>query len=575
LRATAGALLCALAVLLCACGGAGRHGDDHKPRGTARGGTLTMLAASDVDFLDTGRTYFSDGVMVALATQRPLYRYAPGDLSKPLPDMAAAAPEVSPDGRTVTVHIMRGVRFSPPVNREVTSHDVAYAFARMFSANVAAPYASYFRALDGAPATPTRGVRPVSGISTPDAHTIVFKLNSDTAPTFVGALVLPTTAPVPADYAGPFDAKSPSTYNTHVVATGPYMVRNDASGKLVGYRPGKLIELVRNPRWSRATDSRPALLDGIRIRTNASDTTIAARQVLAGSHLALDAVPPPTILKRVAGDHTRSARVAEGGYRFLPLNATLAPFDRPDVRRAVLAVFDREAVRTARGGASTGPLATHFLPPGLPGFEQGGGMAGTGADFLAHPAGDPALAAQYMKKAGFPSGKYTGDQTFLLVSGNSDGDRGIAEVVQAQLAKLGFKTKLRFVPTDALFTDWCSVPGKGALTCASSIAWLKDFPDPEPMLRPVFDGEAIVKPSNNMNFSQLDDPKINAAMAAATTTKGAARAKAWGAIDRMIVADAAAIPLQWDVATLIRSKDVAGVPNAYFISWDLSYTGLK
>ena len=119
------------------------------------------------------------------------------------------------------------------------------------------------------------------------------------------------------------------------------------------------------------------------------------------------------------------------------------------------------------------------------------------------------------------------------------------------------------------------MPGRRVLTCASSIAWLKDFPDPEPMLRPVFSGHAIARPTNNTNFSQLDDPAVDAAMDRAATTTGAARARAWGRIDRMIVGDAAAVPIQWDVETLIRSKDVAGVPNVSFGSWDLSYTSLR
>ncbi|WCB93597.1 Heme-binding protein A [Baekduia alba] len=535
-----------------------------------------MLAASDVDYLDTGRSYSTQGVMVGLASQRPLYRYAPDDLAKPLPDMAAAAPVVSGDGRVVTVKLRRGVRFSPPVNREVTSRDVAYAFERLFSANVAGPYPSYFRALEGAPTTPTKGVRPLSGISTPDAHTIVFRLQTQTAPTFVGALVLIATAPVPAEYAKPFDARTPSTYTDHVVATGPYMVRNDAQGRVVGYQPGKSIDLVRNPRWSRKTDSRPARLDRIRIRTNATDTTISARQVIAGKDMVLDAPAPAPILKLVsrAGGAAVSARINVGGYRFLPLNTRLRPFDDINVRKAVLAAFDREAVRRARGGVTTGPLATHFLPPGIAGFEEAGGLKGPDVDFLRAPGGDPALAAAYLRKAGFADGRYHGDEKFLLVAGNSDQDKNIAEVVQDQLGRLGFQTRLKFVPGDALFTNWCSVPAKKVLTCAGSIAWLKDFSDPEPMLRPVFDGSAIT-PVNNTNYSQLDDPKINAAMEAAATTTGPTRARAWGAIDRMILNDAPAIPVQWDVATLVRSKDVAGVPSKYFVSWDLSYTGLR
>lgn len=537
---------------------------------------MNVLSSADLDYLDPGRTYYQMGVMVAQATQRPLYRFAPDDLSKMLPDMAASAPEVSADGRTVTVRLRRGVRFSPPVDREVTSADVRYAFDRIFSANVGAPYASYFNALEGVPARPTKGVKAVSGISTPDPHTIVFRLRPDRTPAFIGALVLPVSAPVPEEYARRFDAQSPSTYTDHVVATGPYMVKNDASGKITGYAPGKSIDLVRNPSWSRATDARPALLDAVNIRTDASDTTLASRQVLAGTDMALGQPPPTTILKRIS--RQPAGRVAQtvntGGYRFVPLNTTIKPFDDVNVRKAVLAVFDRESVLLARGGRSAGPIATHFLGPGIPGFEQAGGLAGPGVDFLKSPSGDPAVAASYMRKAGYADGKYHGKETFLLVSSNDAGDKRIGEITQDQLEKLGFRTRLKFVAPDALITTWCSTPAKKVLACASSLLWLKDFPDPEPMLHPVFSGD-VITPTNNTNYSQLDDPAVNSAMDAAAATSGKARGDAWGAIDRRLVDLAPAVPIDWDVATLIHSPDVAGVASVYFDGWDLSYTGLR
>ncbi|HEV7493726.1 ABC transporter substrate-binding protein [Baekduia sp.] len=561
-------------LLLGACGkddaGNQRPSADH-------GGTLTMLAASDVDFLDPGHTYYSLGIQVALATQRPLYGFRPDDLSQPVPDLASALPVISADGRTITVRIRRGVRFSPPVNREVVAHDVAYAFDRFFSVNVGGQYPGYFADLIGAPAKPTKGVHAISGITTPDARTIVFHLRKPSAAAFVGALTLPASAPVPEEYAKAFDAENPSTYNTHVVATGPYMVRNDRDGATVGYQAGRRIELVRNPNWDRATDRRPARLNRVIIQTNASDSNVAARQVLAGTHKVLDGIPPPPVLEDVAEHHRDQAvQLPMGGYRVLPINTTIKPFTNLNVRKAVVAGFDRQAARQARGGPITGPLATHFLPPGIPGFEEAGGLAGPGYDFLsvAHPRGDAALAATYMRRAGYPSGRYTGKEKFLVVAGNSPSEKLVAQVVQSQFEKLGFRIRLRYVPSDALFTDWCAVPSRKLLTCGSGLAWLKDFPDPQPMLQPVFDGHAIA-PTSNTNYSQLNDPAINAAMAKAVYLRGAARRQAWAQIDRMIVAQAPGVPLQWDVSTLIHSKDVAGVPNVYFDSWDLSYTSLK
>ncbi len=72
---------------------------------------------------------------------------------------------------------------------------------------------------------------------------------------------MPVTTPIPQEYAEKFDKESPSTYNENVVSSGPYMVANDAQGKLSGYKAGKSIELVRNPNWDASKDTRPAYLD--------------------------------------------------------------------------------------------------------------------------------------------------------------------------------------------------------------------------------------------------------------------------------------------------------------------------
>ena len=146
-----------------ACGGgssSSKHHDD--PTSHAKtGGHLTVLAADDVDFVDPAETYYAFGYTVHYAVNRTLYSYGPGDAGRPRPDLADGAPRVSADGRTVTVRIKPGVRYAPPVDREVASKDVKYAFERAFSAHVASPYASlYFGDIVGAPAN--RGRSPTS-----------------------------------------------------------------------------------------------------------------------------------------------------------------------------------------------------------------------------------------------------------------------------------------------------------------------------------------------------------------------------------------------------------------------------
>jgi peptide/nickel transport system substrate-binding protein len=543
-----------------------------------KGGKLTQLGASDVDFLDPGHTYYTAGFQIVYATQRTLYSFKPEDGTNPVPDLAAGEPEISADKKTVTVKIRPNIKYAPPVDRAVKAADVKYAIERFFSVNVGGQYPGYFTPIVGAPEEPTKGVKPISGITTPDDQTVVFKLKEPTGVAFAAALVMPVTTPVPEEYAKEFDAKSPSTYNTHVAFSGPYMVKNNSSGSLTGYKAGKSISLVRNPNWNgpETGDYRPAYLDEVFLRTNATDANVAGRQVLEGQNLVLDTNPPANILRDVVTKiKDQYTSVPSGGYRYFPLNTTVKPFDNVNVRRAVLAGFDRDAARKARGGKFTGDLPTHFLPPEFPGFEEAGGFEGPGVDYMskANEKGDLELAAKYFKQAGFNSGKYEGSDEILMVGANVDPGKAQAEVAKAQLEKMGFKVRLRLVPQDAVYTEWCQVPAKNVGMCAGA-GWFKDFADPQSMLEPVFKGSLITE-TGNINYSELKDPKIDAAMNKAALLEGDQRLQAWADVDKMIVEDAAAIPFLWDKTTLIRSKNVNGVAASYYTSWDLNYTSIK
>ena len=72
-----------------------------------------------------------------------------------------------------------------------------------------------------------------------------------------------------------------------------------------------------------------------------------------------------------------------------------------------------------------------------------------------------ALAAEYMKKAGYASGKYDGDKTFSAVSDSATQQKNVAEVAQAEFAKLGFKVKTRYVIRNTMYTKFCQVPANG------------------------------------------------------------------------------------------------------------------
>src|SRR3712207_3578569 len=166
-----------------------------------------MLSDGDVDYIDPGTTYYTYAVGIFNALRRGLYFYLPGNSTKPVPDLAASDPEISEDGKTVTVKLREGVRFSKPVDREVTSADVKYAVERAYTANVAGPYVrAYFGDVVGAPEEPG-AYQEVRGIQTPDDQTLVFKLDKGTGAALAGALAMPITIPVPKEYAMKFDRR--------------------------------------------------------------------------------------------------------------------------------------------------------------------------------------------------------------------------------------------------------------------------------------------------------------------------------------------------------------------------------
>jgi peptide/nickel transport system substrate-binding protein len=585
----------ALAMFVAACGGSNDNGGgggsktatvQSKVAQGKKGGNLTYLAAGDVDYLDTGQTYYTFGYMVAYATNRTLYSFTPTDSVKPVPDLATGPPEISADNKTITVHIKPGIKYAPPVNRVVTTKDIKYAFERAFSKEVPSGYAgAYFSSIVGTPDKPNSGdIKPISGIETPDDTTIVFKLKTAEAPLVSQALVMPITVPVPEEYASKWDKTTPSKFDQYQSFTGPYMVKNDpTTGKVTGRVPGKSIEIVRNPNWDAKTDYRPAYVDSVKIEEGNDDLATASRRALNGtSTICCDAGSPPAqVLKQaLSRQKDQVIFVASGGTRYIAFDTKVKPFDNINLRKAIIAASNRNALRLTRGGAILGDIANGWIPPGIPGFEEAGGLKqNEDLDFLKNPNGDPAVSKKYMDAAaadGLPikDGKWTGGEKVLTIATNADPGKKTAEVFQGQMESLGFKLNFRIVPQDTLYTKFCSVPSAKVAICPN-VGWFKDFADPQSMLDATFNGKNILQ-QGNVNWPQLNDPAINTAMKAASTVPvGPERNQAWAKINHQIAEQAPAIPWIWDKTASVGSKDVNQAVNGYYTTHDLSFTSIK
>ena len=579
----------ALALIVCAafvatgCGG----GDDDKDSANSapdvtdtsgtKGGHIDVLSIDDITSLDPGYWYYAyDYQALHHPTQRSLYGWQPND-TKPSPDLAAALPTTSADGKTVTIKIKPNIKYSPPLqDRAVKSEDVKYALERSFLPSVQNQYSAvYYNQISGAASYKAGKADDISGIETPDDTTLVLKLKSPVGVISNGqSLSLPASVPVPKDYAEKYDKAEISTYGKHQVFTGPYMIKNDGKGNLTGYKAGRRIDLVRNPSWDPKSDYRPAYLDTISF-LGGNDIDVASRRILTGKGLISGdyAAPPVNILRSaLATRRSQVAIIPSQGIRFIALNTTVKPFDNVNVRRAAAAAIDRNALRLTRGGPTLGPIATHYIAPGVPGFEEAGGMEGK-YDFMKNPAGDLKLAAEYLKKAGYASGKYDGP-ALLMAGDNQPPSSKTGEAVQSQLEKLGFKFNYRQVSRPTTFSKFCGSPKAKVAVCPNG-GWGKDFFDAQSLLDPVFNSKNIV-PVGSVTWSYVKNPELDAALdIAVSETDPAKRAKLYGEIDDIVTDNAYVIPWLWDNQINLASEDVKGVLNKFNNSWDMSFLSLK
>ena len=579
------ALLVVLALAIAGCGSddkktssTGSSGSDAANTEGKQGGNITVLDAEGVDSLDPGYWYYqADYMELGQTTQRMLYGWEP-NATQPSPDMAAAMPETSADGKTVTIKLKPNIKYGPPLqNRTVKSADVKYAIERAFLPQVGNGYVgAYYSDITGVKDYQDHKTKDIAGITTPDDTTLVIKLDKPVGVISNGqALGLPAAGAVPKDYAAKYDAGKASKYGEHAVATGPYMIKNDGKGTITGYQPGKKLELVRNPSWDAKTDFRPAYFDTITF-SGGNDLDVASRRILSGQALMSGdfAAPPVNVLKTALQNNKEQLSIKPSqGNRFVALNTKVKPLDNVNVRRAIAAAMDRNTLRLTRGGETLGPIATHQIPPGIPGYEEAGGAKGFGFDFMAKPTADIPLAMEYMKKAGYPSGKYTGPP-ILMVGDNQAPASKTGEAFQSQMAKIGLKFNYRQVPHATAGSKFCTVPKSNTAICPN-LGWGKDFFDAQSMIDPLFNSKNIV-PVGNVNYAQLDDPKVDAMLnKLVSETDPAKRAEGYAAVDKIVTDGAYLIPWLWDNQINFASKDVKGVRNNFNSSWDMTYSSLK
>ncbi|HVS07826.1 MAG TPA: peptide ABC transporter substrate-binding protein [Candidatus Dormibacteraeota bacterium] len=212
------ALLAATALVVVACQPAGPP-----PKELATTQILRLAIASDISSLaPLDPPQIGPGFTYAIGTNifGGLYRF--NDHLRLVPDIASGSPDVSTDGRTYTFHLRQNVTFSN--GDPVTSADFVYSWNR------AAPAQNYsnftFGAIDGYhaivdAASAKQPIPPLTGLSAPDARTLVVHLTAPTSD-FLATLALPGAWVVDAKAIAAGGQATWWTNPDGLVGTGPF-----------------------------------------------------------------------------------------------------------------------------------------------------------------------------------------------------------------------------------------------------------------------------------------------------------------------------------------------------------------
>jgi peptide/nickel transport system substrate-binding protein len=493
----------AAALGLTACGSSNGGG---AAKSTKEGGKATVLMGTAPDFLDPQEGYTTQSAEATWITYTPLltYKHASGAAGGTLiPGLADALPTVSANGKTYTLHLRKGLVYSD--GKAVKASDFPYTIERAIKLNWGGK--SFFtNNIVGASAFDKGSAKSISGIRADDATGQITIHLTQPYGAFANVLAFPAAGLVPSGTA------MSNLSNNPPPGVGPY--------EITAVTPNRTFSLVKNTRFAGLhIPGIPAgHLDRITVNIT-SNTQSEAEEVLNNSADAFDpgdTLPPslvPQIESKASG---RFAREPIPSTFYFFLNTTTKPFNNPLARQAVNLALDRRALaRLASGFLQPG---CYFLPQGIAGHPATPCPYGN-----PNQAPDVAKAKALVQQAGLAG-------TPVTVWGESRSPRRqYVEYYASVLNQIGFKATPKIISDSIYFPTI----GNAQTNPQTGFAdWVQDFPNPSDFYL-LFNAKTI-QPTNNENFSKVDDPHIQSELAkldAVPATKLSSVSGQWQALD--------------------------------------------
>lgn len=458
---------------------------DETPAGDGRqqGGDV-IVQGTEFASLDAHFSSFAQDISLMRMIWRGLYTLDKNN--EPQPAMAASAPDISADGKTVTVTLKDGLKWSD--GDPLTAEDFRAGILRTCNPTIAGEYQYILTNIVGCDAHYgneagfDQALEDAIGVKAVDDTTIEFSLQ-ESGPTFPTILTMWMTFPVPvhlfptssAEWPAGEDAPGKLAYN------GPYI--------LTEYKTQDHVTLEPNPNWAAPAGVSPTL-DSITIKF-IDDLAVAANAYRNDELQATDVdLTQLEQLKGEFGENDQYFKFLAASTRGLQFQHNKPPLDKFEVRLALSRAIDREQlviVATQGGNAAT----TSWIPETVPG--------GAATDAFEDVIGfDPAAAAKALSDAGYPDG--AGFPKLTILVGDSPTAKSVAEFLQQS-----FKTHLK-IDVDIEVVDGQTRSKRYTAKQFELFhgGWVQDYPDPENWVIGLYDT------GGSLNNGECSDADIDA-----------------------------------------------------------------
>ena len=327
--------------------------------------------------------------------------------------------DVSADGKEYTFHLRKGVKFhstdSFTPTREFNADDVVFSFDRQ--RNKDNPWHAYTAGMTYEYFDSMEMGTLIKDVTKVDDHTVKIVLNRPEAP-FLANIAMPFMSILSKEYTDKLAADGKKDdLNQVPVGTGPF--------QFIAYQKDAVVRFKANDNY---WGGRPKIDDLVFAIT--TDPAVRAQKLKAGEcHLM--SYPAPADIKGLQADTNLFVDEQAGlNVAYMAYNTLKAPFDKPEVRKALNQAINKQAIIDAVFQGS-GQVAKNPIPPTMWSYN----------DKVEDDKYDPEAAKKALEAAGVKdfSMKLWAMPVSRPYMPNA---RRASELVQSDLAKVGVKAEI-------------------------------------------------------------------------------------------------------------------------------------